>query len=103
MDMAAINSTVLADDTKILNKNGKAVDTSYIGKVSEDLKKVTGSTKAASSLIDDAAIAFEKSRVEPEVLAKQAGSKHPYFNQIKEAPNAWWARVYYELGNKKEK
>jgi len=111
MSMAAINSATLTDTNKITGKDGKNIPTSKMGEISDNIRtefknneKLTSEFKNPTGLIDAAAIGFEKQRGKftPESLAEKVDRKNPYYNKIKEAPNDWWAYVYYTMAVNKQ-
>jgi hypothetical protein len=129
LSMATINTASLTDNDKYLNKDGKAVPSSYIGdtvnsinayskSVVDNNKKLTAEEKKdpqavlrqSKDMMDKAAVKFEAgNKLTPEELADAAVKtgavkrNDAQYNKIKEAPNSWWSYINYQMAIDKPK
>lgn len=108
LDMLTIHTASITDESKINGKDGKPLKTSQLGDASATVinafkeGKAPEKFKTPSEFMTNASTTFEANRDKlekagPAGLAKEIPRTNPYRNKIEDAPNTWWAYVYYNL------
>lgn len=108
LDLALINTTTLSDPSKLLDNKGKMIDSGVIGKMTADVKQFAGGNnekatiRASSNFLDKVAAGYQSGNT---MTANEMADKvdPKYRSQIKDAPNNWWAYVYYQMAINKNK
>ena len=110
LNLITVHSSTMADNTKMVDKEKKPINAGVLGSMVDDIKdankgKTESETRRSTTAFMDRVAADYGSgdpKVTPESLASKVDRKNKYYNKIKEAPNTWWAYVYYSLATKKD-
>lgn len=126
LHLATINTSVLTDENKMTvnnnqldsKSNGKSIPTSKIGEMVQDIRKhnspkekyknnvdeYKAQSNQSTKFLDKVSTEYEQMKQEegftPNALAEKARSKKiddKLINKIREAPNPYWALVYYRM------